>query len=228
VHARAVDVVGNETPAASQATATFTIDATIPPAPSIQSGPEAETGSRTAVFAFSDGERGVSFKCAKDSGPFLPCTSPKTYETVALGEHTVSIEAADAAGNVSPATSYTWTVIRPITIEGNLAGALFPGASQPLPLTLGNPNAKLIHVTSLTVAAREASTKPGCTAAVNLQITQANITETHSLTVPAKGKVTLPVAGFPAPQVLMRNLSTNQDACKGATFTFDYTAGGHS
>jgi hypothetical protein len=47
--------------------------------------------------------------------------------------------------------------------------------------------------------------------------------------VPAKGgKVTLPTGTVSAPQVLMKNLPTNQDACQGASFTFTYGGNGHS
>jgi len=228
VHVRALDTAGNETPAGSQASTTFTIDATSPPAPTITSGPEAETGSKTATFAFSDGKPGVTFKCAKDKGTLAVCTSPKTYENVTVGEHSFNVEAIDVAGNVSSASSFSWIVVHPIAVEGNLAGQLSPGVSQPLPLTIINPNANAIHVTSLTVTAREHSSKVGCDGPANLQITQSTFSEGHSLTVPGKGAVTLPQAGFPPPQVLMLNLPTNQDACKGATFTFDYSASGHS
>jgi hypothetical protein len=38
--------------------------------------------------------------------------------------------------------------------------------------------------------------------------------------------VTVPAAGATAPVVTMRDLPTNQDACKGATFTLVYSGRG--
>lgn len=228
VHVRATDLAGNVTPAESQASATFTIDTTPPPVPVITSGPEAETASKTATFTFSDSEAGAALLCARDERVWYPCTSPKTYTANQPGEHFVSVEARDAAGNVSEAATYTWTVIRGMTIEGNLSGLLAPGVTRPFALTLTNPNSKAVYVTSLEVTANEQSTKPGCEAATNLLITQSNISESNTVKIPAHGKVTLPSGSVTAPQVLMKNLATNQNVCKGATFTFNYADGGRS
>jgi hypothetical protein len=228
VHARASDVAGNTTPAESQGAATFTIDTTPPPVPTITSGPEAETASKTATFTFTDAEAGVTFLCARDERVYFTCTSPKAYEGNQPGEHTVTIEARDAAGNVSGVATYTWTVIRGMTVEGNLAGQLAPGVSRPLALTLTNPNSKAVYITSLTVTAGEQSTNPGCDAPTNLQITQSNVSESNPAKIPARGKLALPSGSVTAPQVLMKNLPVNQDACKGATFTFNYSDSGHS
>jgi hypothetical protein len=229
VHVRATDQAGNTTPAASQSSATFTIKTSAPPPPTITSGPEAETTSKSATFAFSDSQPGVTFLCAKDSHTFGNCTSPKTYSTVALGAHTFYVEARDATGNTSAASSYGWSVIKGFGIEGNLAGLLYPGVSQPLHLTVTNPTSKALVVTSLQVSVSPGSTKAGCDGPTNTQVTQSNVSASNTFTVPAKGgKVTLPTGTVSAPQVLMKNLPTNQDACQGASFTFTYSGNGHS
>lgn len=229
VHVRAGDAAGNATPEASQASATFTIKSTAPPPPSITSGPEAETASKSASFSFSDSQPAVTFLCAKDDHTFATCSSPNTYDTISQGEHTFYVEARDAAGNVSAPASYTWTIVKGFAIEGNLSGELAPGVSQPLHLTITNPNAKAMVVTSLQVSANSASTKAGCDAPTNLQVTQSNVSESNVLKVAAKGgKVTLPSGTVTAPQVLMKNLPSNQDACKGASFTLSYSGNGHS
>lgn len=229
VHVRAGDQAGNTTPAASQASATFTIKTSPPPPPVISSGPEEETSSKSATFVFSDGQAGVTFLCAKDDSNFATCSSPKTYGTVAQGEHTFYVEALDAAGNVSAASSYSWTVVKGFAIEGNLTGELSPGVSRPLHVTITNPNGKAITVTNIQVSVRAGSTKAGCDGPTNTQVTQSNVSESNTFKVPAKGgKVTLPIGTVTAPQVLMKNLPTNQDACKGASFTFTYSGNGHS
>jgi hypothetical protein len=230
VHVRASDQAGNTTPAGSQAQSVFTIKTTPPPSPTISSGPEEETSEKSATFAFSDSEAGATFLCAKDETKFTVCTSPKTYETVSQGEHTFYVEARDAAGNVSAPVHYSWSIFtKTFSIEGKVSGALAPGVSQPLVLTITNPNTKPIIVTSLQVTVAPGSTKAGCDGPTNLQVTQSNASSSNTITVPAKGgKATVPSGSVSAPQVLMKNLATNQDACKGATFTFNYSGNAHS
>jgi hypothetical protein len=230
IHVRASDEAANTTSAGSQAVSTFTVKTTAPPAPSISSGPEEETSEKSATFVFSDSEAGVSFLCAKDEKQFSPCASPKTYETASQGEHIFYVQARDAAGNVSVATQYSWSIFtKTFAIEGKLSGTLAPGVSRALALTITNPNTKVITVTGLQVTVAPGSTKAGCDGPTNLQVTQSNASGANTFTVPAKGgKATVPVGGVSAPQVLMKNLATNQDACKGASFTFNYSGSAHS
>ena len=91
-----------------------------------------------------------------------------------------------------------------------------------------NPNSEPILVTSLTVTIQPGSSKAGCDGPRNLQVAASNVSEANPLAVPANGSVTLPTGGVSAPQVTMRNLSTNQDACKGALFSFAYSGSSHS
>jgi hypothetical protein len=220
--------------ASSPASYAWTIEATSPPPPpAIGSGPEATTTSKTATFVFTDGEAGVTFLCALDGNSPSACSSPKSYEVGTQGEHTFSVQARDAAGNVSAATSYSWTIVKSgepksFTIEGSLPALLAPGVSRPLPLTISNPNSQPISVTSLLVSVQSGSTKVGCDGPTNLQVTQSNASSANALAIPAHGQVTLPSGAVSAPQVLMKDLSSNQDACKGASFTFSYSGIAHS
>ncbi|MFN8440673.1 MAG: LamG-like jellyroll fold domain-containing protein [Caldilineaceae bacterium] len=65
------------------------------------------------VFSGTDNLALASFVCRLDSATFAPCTSPKTYTSLADGSHTFQVQAVDSAGNVdaTPA-SYTWVVQR--------------------------------------------------------------------------------------------------------------------
>jgi hypothetical protein len=88
----------------------FTVDATPPPTPSIDSGPSGTVASSSASFAFSDSETGLSFLCQLDGGGFGACTSPKSYSSLAEGSHSFQVKARDPAGNDSAVSSRSWTV----------------------------------------------------------------------------------------------------------------------
>jgi hypothetical protein len=231
---RTVDQAGNVTPASAQASARFTVDTTPPPAPTIAAGPEAVTTSRSTTFAFSDSEPGAGLLCRRDSARFARCTSPKSYTSLPLGSHRFEAEATDSAGNISAPVGYSWTVAKtveagkPFSVTGNAAGALAPGISQTLAITVFNPNSVAIEVTALTAAVASASRNAGCDGPANLQLTQSNISSANPLAIPAGGHVALPTARASTPQVLMRDLPTNQDACKNASFTFTYSGSAHS
>jgi hypothetical protein len=226
----AKDAAGNLS--ASAASFTWVIDTTPPPAPKITQHPTDPTSSSSATFAFTDAEAGVSFECKLDSGAWTACASPTSYSGLGAAEHNFYVRAVDPAGNRSQAAQFEFDVTQqsgqPFTISGNVSGSLAPGVSKPLPLTISNPNSVPIYVTSLAVAVQPGSTKAGCDGPTNLQLTQSGLSGTNALTVPANGQVTLPSGAVSAPQVLMRNLATNQDACKGATFSFSYSGGAHS
>ena len=105
---RAVDVYGNTSSAVSR---TWTVDATAPPAPTIDSGPAAASTSGPSVsFGFSDTEGTATFEVQIDGGGFASSTSPKAYAGLSDGSHTFQVRAVDAFGNTSSATSRTWTV----------------------------------------------------------------------------------------------------------------------
>jgi hypothetical protein len=236
VHVRALDAAGNATPAASQASATFTVDTIAPPAPAIVSHPEPQTAQKTAAFSFGDSEAGVNFLCARDRARAKTCTSPVTYTGNSRGTHTFTVQALDAAGNLSAPARYTWAVVKtvveesgkPFTVTGGATGSLAPGFSSPLALTVTNPNPVAITLTELQVTVAARTSNPGCEGPANLALTQSNLSAANPLVVPANGHASLPSGGVSAPQVLMRDLPTNQDACKNAAFTFDYSGSAHS
>ncbi len=107
LHVEAVDAAGN---VSNQVEYHWTIDLTAPPAPSITATPANPTASTSASFSFTDTESGVTFVCQLDVGVAGPCTSPKTYAALTDGSHTFTVQAKDAAGNLSTPTSFTWTV----------------------------------------------------------------------------------------------------------------------
>jgi hypothetical protein len=89
---------------------------TTPPDTNITSGPAGTVEDTQATFTFSSNEGNATFECAKDTGAFLACESPKTYYGFGDGLHTFRVRAIDAAGNPDPsAASREWTVRKPVT-----------------------------------------------------------------------------------------------------------------
>ncbi|HEV7400152.1 MAG TPA: hypothetical protein VGN84_07750, partial [Solirubrobacterales bacterium] len=115
---KAIDAAGNTDP--SPATRSWTVQETTPPSPpadttapdtTIGSGPSGTTTATSASVAFGSSESGSTFQCKLDSGSWSTCVSPAAYSALAVGSHTFSVKATDAAGNIdtSPATQ-SWTV----------------------------------------------------------------------------------------------------------------------
>ena len=88
----------------------FTID-TASPSVTINDGPGVQTTDDTPTFAFS-AEPGATFECRISLGvhPFAPCTSPVTYGPLPEGTYTFAVRATDAAGNLGPTLTYTFTI----------------------------------------------------------------------------------------------------------------------
>jgi thrombospondin type 3 repeat protein len=111
---RATDLAGNVD--SSPATQTWTVAATpppdtTPPNTTIGSGPSGSTTSTAASFSFTSSESGSTFACSLDSAAFGPCASPKIYSGLAVGSHTFSVRATDAAGNVDATPAFqSWTI----------------------------------------------------------------------------------------------------------------------
>ena len=126
VDVRATDAVGNtdQTPASRS----FTVDAT-PPNTTINTGPSGTTNDASPSFTFSSSEPNSSFECRLDSNQesdFHSCSSPKSYSSLADGDHTVDVRATDAVGNTdqTPAS-------RSFTVD-----ATPPTATAPVPRLL--------------------------------------------------------------------------------------------
>jgi hypothetical protein len=89
----------------------FAAPDTRPPGTTIDSGPSGTVPGTTATFAFSSNESAATFECSLDSAAFTACASPKTYSNLSVADHTLSVRAKDAAGNIdaSPAVR-SWTI----------------------------------------------------------------------------------------------------------------------
>ncbi len=59
-----------------------------------------KTKDTTPTYEFRSTEAGSRFECKVDKGNFAACTSPNTLKKLKKGNHTFSVRATDAAGNV--------------------------------------------------------------------------------------------------------------------------------
>jgi hypothetical protein len=107
---------------------------TTAPTTTISSATSGSTTATTASFSFTGSDNAtvagsLAYECKLDSGAYAACPSPKAYTGVAVGSHTFSVRAKDAAGNVdaSPATA-AWTVTAP-AVTGPVAAYGFNEAS---------------------------------------------------------------------------------------------------
>ena len=107
--AQARDEAGNvdRTPARRE----WKVADTSSPETTITSHPRVDSNDSSPTFKFHSSEGGSRFECRLDGGSWSSCSSPKTYEGLASGQHVFRVRARDVAGNVdrTPA-SWTWTI----------------------------------------------------------------------------------------------------------------------
>lgn len=212
----AADSVGNS----SDVVVGFTVDTRPPTSPRIDTRPDNPTSATTASFTFSNTESDVaSYSCQLDRSASQSCSSPWSYSGLAVADHTFQVSAIDAAGNASPAASYSWTVANGagFAIDGSLASQLYPGHSERVSLTLHNPNNFVIQVQAVSVSIADS---PGCPSADNFTVTPLY----GPVPVPANGDLAMAGSSYETnePVIYMKDLATNQDACKGASLQLSF------
>jgi hypothetical protein len=83
----------------------------VPIGVTISSAPASTTTATTAAFAFQMTDAVATPRCQIDGAPAGLCTTPtsQSYSSLALGSHTFTVQAFDAADRTASAT-YTWTI----------------------------------------------------------------------------------------------------------------------
>ena len=94
----------------------WTVD-TVAPQVEITSGPNAATKNTEAEFEFTSDDESATFECALDDGEAEACESPVSYDSLADGDHTVTVTATDEAGNTSEPATRSWSIdtVKPVT-----------------------------------------------------------------------------------------------------------------
>jgi hypothetical protein len=202
------------------------LDIVAPPAPVIVTHPDDVTFDTSAVFAFVDAEVGVGFRCQLDGAVPVACLAATTFSHLSETDHGLRVWAVDAAGNQSASVSFSWTVAlnADFGISGDATQPLSPGVSVALDVTVTNPYDFALRVIDVSVAA----TGPAaCPAGDNLATTPSSFA--GPVVIPAHSSRSLSALGVPSaqrPQLLLRNLDSNQDSCKNATFKLTYSGTG--
>ena len=223
---------------------TYTIDRLAPPV-TFTTKPADPSSVSTSHFSWTSPASDVDrYECATENGAFStqvpsqggpakPCVSPLTYAVAGTsnGRHQFGLRAYDHVGNFTQ-IAYSWKVatgsIQDFSISGDAVDLLYPGApARPIALKLTNPNPVAIVVTDAHVTVASSSSV-ACRPGTNVAVTQSDVSATNPVRIAAGASVTLPTQLVAAPTIRMLNLSTNQDACKNATFSLSYNGSAHS
>jgi hypothetical protein len=218
------------------ATRSWTVDTVAPPKPVVTKGPDDPSSNTNAGFDYTVADATASFQCQLDAGPFTNCAKNHTeYPKAGVGDHCFVVRAVDAAGNVSAqSTAWCWTATADdFPVSGSISG-FYPGRSQRLDLSIGNPNNFDLRVLSVGITVQDATERPdgsasACIGSQNLVVTQALQVSPTPVVIPRNTTRTLSQLGIPEaqwPLLTMPNLEVNQDVCKNTVFTLTYSGTG--
>ena len=77
----------------------------------ITAGPSGEVTSTSAMFSFAGTGAVTDFRCSLDTRILAPCTSPATYNGLALGPHTFTVAGFRGETTVNVSASREWTIV---------------------------------------------------------------------------------------------------------------------
>ena len=204
--------------------------------PSITREPNVPADDKVAKFRLSHGDKKATLECALQQNggaiAYSACGSNPRYQSLGAFEYCFYARAVVSGVRSQPA-SFCWTNYTPATfgIKGSLTQnqRLYPGnTGEAVNLVFENPNNQDIKVLEVVVGIADATTKdghpnPGCRGTVDFEVLKQF---TQQVIVPKSSTRTLSQLGVPAsawPVVAFKNLPTNQDACKGTSFTITFT-----
>jgi hypothetical protein len=190
--------------------------------PQIRRHPPRATTSTTAVFVLHEHQAHVRLQCRMDGSAWRLCPRTDSYTGLRTGSHRFLARAIDPPLWPSKPAAFGWRVMATSgasfsIVSGHVSGALYPGAAPlAIPVTISNPGDAAIYVSRIAVSV--VSSPAGCPAGSNLTLVQSNASAAQPLVVTAHQSVTLPAQGLLPPEIGLRDLATNQDACKDGNF----------
>lgn len=150
------DSAGNS----SSSTIAWQIDTAAPAAPTITGGPVGQVASTSVEFFFTGAELGGTFKCQLGSLPAVTCSSPFTYTGLADGTYTFRVRQVDAAGNVSPERTRTWTVDTTPPPTPEVSGPSSPSGFTSATVTFSSSEPGVTFTCSIDGATAQPCTSP--------------------------------------------------------------------
>jgi subtilisin family serine protease len=92
-----------------------------PPQTVLAAGPAGRTTAHRAAFRFRSSEKGSTFQCRLDRGPWKACASPRIHARLAVGRHVFRVRATDPAGNADPTPAVrAWRILGARAARGAL------------------------------------------------------------------------------------------------------------
>jgi predicted phage tail protein len=133
---RATDAAGNTGPDAGR---TYTLDRSAPAAPSIASGPPADSPDDVPEYGFTT-EPGATTACRLERGAAVvsdwsACASPRAYDLSGEvdGTYTFRVRATDAAGNTGPDATRSYALDRVAPAAPDIASGPVPDSTDDTP-----------------------------------------------------------------------------------------------
>ncbi len=164
--------------------------------------------------------RGVRAKLTTNAVKFATKASvrPGSYRLVVEGRSWVGGRAVRRNAVVVLSV----VMARPLRIRGDLSTLLHPGADAPLDLVLTNPYRFDLRVVTLKVRVGSRTSSPRCDGDANFAVAQ--FRGRYALWLrPGSTRLSALVPDSSGwPRVFMRDLPTDQDACKGVVVSLDY------
>ena len=111
---------------------------------------------------------------------------------------------------------------RRFQITGDLSTRLYPGVGAPLDLVLTNPNRFDLRVIALSVRVGANTSRTWCSGDENYAVSQYGGTYPLLLRPGSTRLSSLAAGSWRWPRISMRDLPTNQDACRGAVVALTY------
>lgn len=240
--ARATDSVANETAETSATRRSFSVDTTPPAPPVFTLTPDDPSTSTMARFRAAQAPGAadpseVRVRCTLDAGTSRNCRETITYSRLGFGQHCVSAVALDAISNTSARTEFCWDVIvdHGFALAGDVVGELAPDVERRVDIAVTNPFAFPLRLLTLDTTIKAATTQvgdpatpnPRCDGLTNFAVgQQLDTASLPAIVIPAGTTRTLSALGIARdrwPRVLMKNLSTNQDACQRTRITLGFS-----
>jgi hypothetical protein len=210
-----------EPPASTPSTSTFGVTVTIEDT----YGNTVTTDTHTVALALSTNPCGGTLGGTTSKAAVLGVASFSGLQITktCTGYKLSASDASDSLSTTSTAFAITAASGENFTVNGSITPKLYPGASQPVNLSITNPNPENITVTegSITLGV---TTIAGCSGSANFALSQ-NLTV--NAVVPADSTKSLSDLSIPQadwPVLSMLDTTANQDACENATLTLTWGA----